>query len=94
MIGLFGALVTGLLTSFPKELVVAIAGIALLSTIGNGLASVLRDERHHEPALITFLVSLSGITLMDIGSAFWGVVVGSLALFVQQYKQSRSALPR
>ena len=94
VIGLFGALVTGLLTSFPNELVVAIAGIALLSTIGNGLASALRDERHREPALITFLVTLSGITLMDIGSAFWGVVVGSLALFVQQYKQSRSALPR
>ena len=94
VIGLFGALVTGLLTSFPKELVVSIAGIALLSTIGNGLASALRDERHREPALITFLVTLSGITLMDIGSAFWGVVAGSLALFVQQYKQSRSALPR
>ncbi len=94
VIGLFGALVTGLLTSFPKELVVAIAGIALLSTIGNGLASALRDERHREPALITFLVTLSGITLMDIGSAFWGVVAGSLALFVQQYQQSRSALPR
>ena len=94
VIGLFGALVTGLLTSFPNELVVAIAGIALLSTMGNGLASALRDERHREPALITFLVTLSGITLMDIGSAFWGVVAGSLALFVQQYKQSRSALPR
>ena len=94
VIGLFGALVTGLLTSFPKELVVAIAGIALLSTIGNGLASALRDERHREPALITFLVTLSGITLMNIGSAFWGVVAGSLALFVQQYQQSRSALPR
>lgn len=94
VIGLFGALVTGLLTSFPKELVVAIAGIALLSTIGNGLASALRDERHREPALITFLVTLSGITLMDIGSAFWGVVAGSFALFVQQYKQSRSALHR
>ena len=89
VIGLFGALVTGLLTSFPKELVVAIAGIALLSTIGNGLASALRDERHREPALITFLVTLSGITLMDIGSAFWGVVAGSIALFVQQYRRSQ-----
>ena len=89
VIGLFGALVTGLLTSFPKELVVAIAGIALLSTIGNGLASALRDERHREAALITFLVTLSGITLMDIGSAFWGVVAGSIALFVQQYRRSQ-----
>ena len=66
---------------FPKELVVAIAGIALLSTIG-GLASALRDERHREPALITFLVTLSGITLMDIGSAFWGVVAGSRRFYL------------
>ncbi len=63
--------VTGVLTSFPKELVVAIAGIALLSTIGNGLASSLKNETHREAALTTFLVTLSGATLMRIGSAFW-----------------------
>lgn len=88
LIGLFGAVVTGLLTSFPKELVVAIAGIALLGTIGNGLASALKSEQHREAALITFLVTLSGVTLMGVGSAFWGVVAGSLALFVQQYGHS------
>jgi len=93
-IGLFGAVITGLLTAFPKELVVAIAGLALLGTIGNGLAAALRDESHREAALITFLVTLSGVVVAGVGSAFWGVVAGSLALFVQQYKQSRSALPR
>ncbi|MCZ8093553.1 MAG: benzoate/H(+) symporter BenE family transporter [Acidovorax sp.] len=91
VIGLFGAVVTGVLTSFPKELVVAIAGIALLSTIGNGLASSLKNETHREAALITFLVTLSGVTLMGIGSAFWGVVAGSFALFVQQYGRSTSS---
>ncbi len=91
VIGLFGAVVTGVLTSFPKELVVAIAGIALLSTIGNGLASSLKNETHREAALITFLVTLSGVTLMGVGSAFWGVVAGSFALFVQQYGRSTSS---
>lgn len=88
-IGLFGAVITGLLTAFPKELVVAIAGLALLGTIGNGLATALREERHREAALITFLVTPSGITLAGVGSAFWGVAAGSVALFVQQYSRSK-----
>ncbi len=89
LIGVFGATVTGLLTAFPRELVAAIAGLALLGTIGNGLALALRDEQHREPALITFLVTLSGVAIAGIGSAFWGVVAGALALFVQQYGASR-----
>ncbi|HWH81344.1 MAG TPA: benzoate/H(+) symporter BenE family transporter [Burkholderiaceae bacterium] len=86
VVGLFGAAVTGVLTAFPRELVVAIAGLALLGSIGGGLALALRDEAHREAALITFLVTLSGVTLAGIGSAFWGVVAGALALFVQQWR--------
>ena len=88
-IGLFGAVITGLLTAFPKELVVAIAGLALLGTIGNGLAAALRDEPHREAALITFLVTLSGVAIMGIGSAFWGVAAGSFALAVQHWRAHR-----
>lgn len=83
LIGFFGAAVTGLLTAFPKELVAAIAGLALLGTIGSGLALAVRDESHREAALITFLVTLSGVTLAGVGSAFWGVVAGALALAIQ-----------
>lgn len=93
LIGIFGAAVTGLLTAFPKELVVAIAGLALLGTIGNGLAIALKDEAHREAALITFLVTLSGVAIAGIGSAFWGVVAGALALFVQQYGQRKANSP-
>jgi len=88
-VGIFGAVVTGLLTAFPQELVVAIAGLALLGAIGGGLASALAGESHREAALITFLVTLSGVTLAGIGSAFWGVVAGSIALAVQQYGRAR-----
>ena len=89
-IGLFGAVITGLLTAFPNELVVAIAGLALLGTIGNGLAAAMQEESHREAALITFLVTLSGVVIAGVGSAFWGVVAGSFALFVQQYRRSRA----
>ena len=89
VIGVFGAAVTSLLAAFPKELVAAIAGLALLGTIGGGLAAAVRDESHREAALITFLVTLSGVVIAGIGSAFWGVVAGALALFVQQYGQAK-----
>jgi benzoate membrane transport protein len=89
VIGLFGAAVTGVLTAFPKELVMAIAGLALLGTIASALTVALQDDAHREAALITFLVALSGVVIGGVGSAFWGVVAGALALFVQQYRQAR-----
>ncbi len=85
LIGLFGATVTSLLTAFPKELVAAIAGLALLGTIANALTVALQEEPHREAAIITFLVTLSGVVVAGVGSAFWGVVAGALALAVQQY---------
>jgi benzoate membrane transport protein len=89
------AATTGSLTAFPKELVVAIAGLALFGTIGSGLAAAVREEFHREAALITFLVMLSGVVIAGAGSAFWGVVAGAMALFVQQYGQPRrQPLPR
>lgn len=91
LIGLFGAAVAGVLTAFPRELVVAVAGLALLGSIGGGLAVALKDEAHREAALITFLVTLSGVSLWGIGSAFWGVAAGAIALFVQQWRPARSA---
>ncbi|MEZ2740089.1 benzoate/H(+) symporter BenE family transporter [Comamonas jiangduensis] len=90
LIGIFGAVVAGLLAAFPKELVMAIAGLALLGSIGGGLLVAMQQDSSREPALITFLVTLSGVVIAGVGSAFWGVVAGSLALFVQQYKPWRT----
>lgn len=88
VIGIFGAAVTGVLTAFPKELVAAIAGLALLGTIGGGMAAAIREESHREAAIITFLVTLSGVVIAGVGSAFWGVAAGAIALFVQQYRRA------
>ena len=90
LIGIFGAVVAGLLAAFPKELVMAIAGLALLGGISGGLVAALQQESSREAALITFLVTLSGVVIAGVGSAFWGVVAGGLALFVQQYRPWRT----
>lgn len=86
LIRLFGTTVGSVFAAFPQELVLAIAGLALFGTIGNGLATALTQERDREPALITFLVTASGITLFGIGSAFWGLVAGALALVLLQVR--------
>lgn len=83
--GLFGATVVALLLAFPKALVIAVAGLALLGTIGNSLTAAMRDDMYREPALITFLVTASGMTLWGIGSAFWALVAGVIALIIAQY---------
>jgi benzoate membrane transport protein len=81
-IGLFGATVGAVFAAFPRELVLAIAGLALLGTIGNGLATALSQEGQREPALVTFLVTASGVSLAGVGSAFWGLAAGALAIAV------------
>lgn len=83
LVGVFGATVAAVFAAFPRELVLVIAGLALLGTIGNGLVAALTDEHEREPALLTFLVTASGISLLGVKSAFWGLVAGSFALLLR-----------
>jgi benzoate membrane transport protein len=87
LIGLFGGAVASLFAAFPRELVLAIAGLALLGTIGNGLAAALKEESARDAAVVTFVATASGITLFSIGSAFWGLVAGLLALAVRGWRR-------
>jgi len=87
--GLVGGAVVGLIAAFPQALVLAVAGFALLGTIGGALAVAMKDDGAREPALITFLVTASGLVLWGVGAAFWGVVAGSLALAVQHWRHRR-----
>ncbi len=82
LLGLFGATVSALFLAFPKELVLAIAGLALLGTIGNSLRTALSHDEDREASLITFLVAASGVTLFGIGGAFWALVAGILAKWI------------
>ena len=85
--GLLGGAVVGLLAALPRELVLALAGFALLGTIGSALAAAMKDEAAREPALVTFLVTASGVVLAGVGAAFWGVLAGALAMAVQHWRR-------
>lgn len=82
LVGLFGATVVAVFAGLPKELVLTIAGLALLGTIGNALVAALADEREREPALIAFLVTASGVSLAGVGAPFWGLLAGAFAALV------------
>ena len=85
--GIFGATVVALFTAFPVELIAAIAGIALLGTIANSLHTAIGDHDGREAALVTFLCTASGLSLLSIGSAFWGLVLGMLMHSLRQWQQ-------
>ncbi|NIZ63030.1 hypothetical protein DL239_18860 [Sedimentitalea sp. CY04] len=76
LVGLGGATVISLFLIAPKALVATIAGLALLSTIGNSLSHALSDSQNREAALITFMTTVSGISFFGIGSAFWALAIG------------------
>lgn len=79
LVGSFGTTLAALFSVLPKELIAAIAGLALFGAIMNGLATAMADEKQRESALITFLVTASNVSFLGLGAAFWGLAVGILA---------------
>jgi benzoate membrane transport protein len=88
LIALFGATLAALFAALPRELISAIAGLALLGAIMAGLGAALADARQRDAALITFLCTASGMTLAGLGAAFWGLVIGLVAQFVLSFRRA------
>lgn len=87
LIGSFGATIVALFFAFPKELTLSLAGLAIFSTIGSSLKAAVEHETHREPAVITILVSASGISFLGIGAAFWGLFAGIIATLLLNWKK-------
>lgn len=87
IIAILGSTVVTLFSAFPNALILAIAGIAMISTIGTSLKSALDKETEREPALITLLISSSGMSLFGLGSAFWGIIAGTLAIVILNWRK-------
>jgi len=76
--GLAGATVVALFAAFPKELIATVAGLALLGTIAANLSLATADTKHRDAAILTLLITASGVSFFGIASAFWGLVAGLL----------------
>lgn len=75
--GVFGGSITGMMAALPTSWIQMLAGLALLGTISGSLVQALTSENHRDAAVVTFLMTASGVTLAGIGSAFWGLVAGA-----------------
>lgn len=76
--GVFGGSITALMASLPLSWIQTLAGLALLGTIGGSLFQALHHETERDAAVVTFLVTASGVTLAGVGSAFWGLIAGGI----------------
>ncbi|MFM5049989.1 benzoate/H(+) symporter BenE family transporter [Aeromonas veronii] len=85
--GCFGATVAALFSAFPAALVTCVAGLALLGTIGSSLHSALQEDEAREAALLTFIITASGISLLGIAAACWGLLIGLAIYQFQLYRQ-------
>ncbi|MEH6386484.1 benzoate/H(+) symporter BenE family transporter [Pseudomonas profundi] len=79
VLGLFGATLVSLFTAFPAELIAALAGLALFAAIAGALTGAMAVPSDREAALITFLVTASGMSFLGLSAAFWGLIFGVAA---------------
>ena len=93
LLGLFGATLVSLFSAFPRELIAALAGLALFGAIGGALAGAMGVPEDREAALITFLVTASGMSFLGLSAAFWGLIFGLAAhlLLVRRRAPRREA---
>jgi len=82
LVGVFGVTLAAVFMAFPATFITTLAGLALLGTIGSSLASAMADAKAREASLITFLAAAANMTLLGIGGAFWGLVIGLMAYAV------------
>lgn len=87
-IGLFGASVISLLAQLPGQLVTSLAGLALFGTLVSSLTSSLEQPDTREAAMITFIVTASGMSFFNLGSALWGLLFGVLFSIVMKTSKS------
>jgi benzoate membrane transport protein len=65
-------------TRSPVILIEAVAGLALIGAFGGAILNAVKDEGARLQALTTFLVTASGLSILGVGSAFWGLMLGLL----------------
>lgn len=80
--GLFAGSIVMLFSLLPKELVAALAGLALLGAIATNISVAMRNESQRDAALITFLATASGMHFLGLSSVFWGICIGVIAHFI------------
>lgn len=84
--GLMAGAAAALIAAAPPSIIEAVAGLALLPAFANALRGALADEREREAAVVTFLTAASGVSIVGVGGAFWGLIAGGLMLALARFR--------
>ena len=82
--GIFAGVFSTLYGSFPGELTAVLAGIALLPIITTSLVDAMEIKDYRDSAVVTFLVTISGVSAFGVGSPFWGLIAGVIVHQLQR----------
>ncbi|SCG79934.1 benzoate membrane transport protein [Micromonospora echinaurantiaca] len=93
LLGLGAGAATALVALSPPVLIEAVAGLALLGALATALTSALAEPAAREAAVVTFVVTASGVTLLGVGGAFWGLVAGGLMLLLFHRRRTPPPTP-
>jgi benzoate membrane transport protein len=86
-LGLGAGLITAFAAAAPPLLIEAVAGLALLGALGGALATAAASEAHRDAAVVTLVVSASGVAPLGVSAPFWGLLAG-LALLAVQHRRA------
>lgn len=88
-VALFAAPLAGLFIAMPNGALAVITGLALIAPLTGSLTSMMRVAEDREAAVLTFAATASGVALFGIGSAFWGLTIGFVALAARRWIRPR-----
>jgi benzoate membrane transport protein len=81
---------TSLLLACPPAFIATIAGLAMIRILGAAFSTAF-SGRYLNGALITFLITVSGISIWNVGAPFWGLVIGFILSFLLDKNDHQSA---
>jgi benzoate membrane transport protein len=85
--GLLAGSIVMVFSLLPKELVAALAGLALIGAISTNITIAMKDDSQRDAALITFLATASGMSFLGLSSVFWGILIGMVAYYILSKKR-------
>lgn len=82
LFGVFAVAITSFAAHANPLLMGALAGVALIGVMANAMHAALDIPAEREAAILTLVITASGITVFGLGAAVWGLLAGGIAYFV------------
>jgi benzoate membrane transport protein len=88
LFGLAAGAATAFISAAPPILIQAVAGLALLGALGGALMGAMAEAQDREAAIVTFVVTASGLSFFGVSGAFWGLVAGGAIYALARWRRS------